>query len=96
MDAAITDPTDVEAARSLAVALAEHVTPPGGIGLAMIGPYEDSSTFIALNGPGEIRLFERSRNYQDSDHIRRWLVVQAFDWIRRTLLGQMKSPVDWN
>ncbi len=93
----ISDPTDVEEARSLAVALAERVTPSGGMGLAMIGPYEDSSTFIAMNGPGEgAILFERSRNYQDSDHIRRWLVVQAFDWIRRTLLGQMKSPVDWN
>ena len=87
---------DVEEARSHAVSLAEQVTPPGGIGLAMIGPFEDSSTFIAMNGPGEACLFERSRNYQDSDHIRRWLVVQAFDWIRRTLLGQMKSPVDWN
>ena len=88
---------DVEAARSHAVSLAEQVTPPGGIGLAMIGPFEGSSTFIAMNGPGEgAILFERSRNYQDSDHIRRWLVVQAFDWIRRTLLGQMKSPVDWN
>ena len=90
-----TDP-DVEEVRSHAVALAEHVTPPDGIGLAMIGPFEDFSTFIALNGPGKVRLFQRSRNYQDSDHIRRWLVVQAFDWIRRTLLGQMKSPVDWN
>ena len=87
---------DVEEARSHAVSLAEQVTPPGGIGLAMIGPFEGSSTFIAMNGPGEACLFERSRNYQDSDHIRRWLVVQAFDWIRRTLLGQMKSPVDWN
>ena len=95
-EADISDPTDVEEARSLAVALAERVAPSGGIGLAMIGPYEDSSTFIALNGPGETRLFERSRNYQDTDHIRRWLVVQALDWIRRTLLGQMKSPVDWN
>ena len=94
--AAIADPTDVEEARSLAVSLAEQVTPADGIGLAMIGPYEDASTFVALNGPGEARLFERSRNYQDSDHIRRWLVVQSLDWIRRTLLGQMKSPVDWN
>ena len=93
----ISEPTDIEEARSRAVSLAERVTPLGGMGLAMIGPYEDSSTFIALNGPGEgASLFERSRNYQDSDHIRRWLVVQAFDWIRRTLLGQMKSPVDWN
>ena len=79
---------DVEVARSHAVSLAEQVTPPGGIGLAMIGPFEDSSTFIAMNGPGEACLFERSRNYQDSDHIRRWLAVQAFDWIRRTLLGR--------
>ncbi len=90
------NPPDVAEARSYAVSLAEHVTPPGGVGLAMIGPFEDLSTFIALNGPGEVCLFERSRNYQDSDHIRRWLVVQALDWIRRTLLGQMKSPVDWN
>lgn len=95
-DAAIADPTDVEEARSLAVSLAEGVTPNDGIGLAVIGPYEDASTFVALNGPGEACLFERSRNYQDSDHIRRWLVVQSLDWVRRTLLGQMKSPVDWN
>ena len=92
----VSDSPDVEEARSHAVSLAEQVTPPGGIGLAMIGPFEDSSTFIAMNGPGEAYLFERSRNYQDSDHIRRWLAVQAFDWIRRTLLGKMKSPVDWN
>ncbi len=96
-EADISDPTDVEEARSLALALAERVAPSGGMGLAMIGPFEDSSTFIAMSGPGEgAILFERSRNYQDSDHIRRWLVVQAFDWIRRTLLGEMKSPVDWN
>ena len=96
LDADINNPPDVEEVRSLAVSLAEHVTPPDGIGLALIGPFEDFSTFIALNGPGKVRLFQRSRNYQDSDHIRRWLVVQALDWIRRTLLGQMKSPVDWN
>ena len=96
LDADINNSPDVEEVRSLAVSLAEHVTPPDGIGLALIGPFEDFSTFIALNGPGKVRLFQRSRNYQDSDHIRRWLVVQALDWIRRTLLGQMKSPVDWN
>ena len=96
LDADISNPPDVEEVCSLAVSLAEHVTPPDGIGLALIGPFEDFSTFIALNGPGKVRLFQRSRNYQDSDHIRRWLVVQALDWIRRTLLGQMKSPVDWN
>ena len=71
---------DVEEARSHAVSLAEQVTPPGGIGLAMIGPFEGSSTFIAMNGPGEACLFERSRNYQDSDHIRRW-------WLSKRLIG---------
>ncbi len=95
-DTAIANPTDVKEARTLAVSLAERVTPADGIGLAMIGPYEDASTFVALNGPGETRLFERGRNYQDTDHMRRWLVVQSLDWVRRTLLGQMKSPVDWN
>ena len=78
------------------MSLAEGVTPAGGIGLAMIGPYEDSSTFVALNGQGEAGLFERGRNFQDTDHMRRWLVVQSLDWVRRTLLGEMKSPVDWN
>ena len=63
----------------------------------MIGPFEDFFHLYRHEWTGgSVRLFERSRNYQDSDHIRRWLVVQAFDWIRRTLLGQMKSPVDWN
>ena len=82
--------------RALATSLAERVTPAAGLGLAMLGPFEDNSTFIALNGPGELRLFERSRNYQDTDHIRRWLAIQGLDWIRRTVLGQLKSPVDWN
>ena len=83
-------------ARTLAVSLAERATPPDGLGFAMIGPFENQSTFIALNGPGEMCLFERSRNYQDTDYIRRWLVIQGLDWIRRTLLGQLKSPADWN
>ncbi len=83
-------------ARTLATSLAESVTPAGGLGFAMLGPFEDSSTFIALIGPGENRLFERSRNYQDTDYIRRWLTIQGLDWIRRTLLGQLTSPVDWN
>ncbi len=61
------NPPAVEEARSYAVSLAESVTPPDGIGLAMIGPFEESSTFIALNGPGEVCLFERSRNYQDTE-----------------------------
>ncbi|MBI1929979.1 CinA family nicotinamide mononucleotide deamidase-related protein [Candidatus Poribacteria bacterium] len=82
--------------RTLVTALAESVTPADGLGLAMLGPFEENSTFIALNGPGGIRLFERGRNFQGTDYILRWFVIQGLDWIRRTVLGQLRSPVDWN
>jgi nicotinamide-nucleotide amidase len=77
-------------------AMAEKVTPEGGLGLAMVGPFSDGSTMISLRGPNGICLDERGRNFQDSDHIRRWIVIQGLDRIRRVLLGEMESPVDWN
>ena len=83
-------------ARILATSLVERITPAGGLGLAMLGPFADNSTFIALNGPEDCRLFERGRNYQDTDYTRRWLATQGLDWIRRTVIGQLRSPVDWN
>ncbi|MCZ6679864.1 MAG: CinA family nicotinamide mononucleotide deamidase-related protein [Candidatus Poribacteria bacterium] len=82
--------------RTLAMSLAENAAPAGGMGLAMLGPFEENSTFMGLHGPGDFRLFEQSRNYQDTDYIRRWLVIQGMDWIRRVLLGELESPVDWN
>jgi nicotinamide-nucleotide amidase len=80
---------------SLAMDLAEYVTPPNGIGIALIGPFKDNSTYIALWGPGDMRLTKAGRNYQDADYIRSWLAIQGLDWIRRTLLGQLTSPADW-
>jgi len=80
---------------TLAAVLAQNVAPAGGVGLALVGPFSEQSTFIALHGPGEIRLSELGRNYQDTGYVRRWLVIQGFDWIRRAVLGQMTSPVDW-
>ena len=85
---------------SLAARLAEAIAPSNGIGLALLGPLSeaeaDNLTFIALHGPGELRLIQPGRNYQESDHIRRWLVIQGLDWIRRATLGELSSPVDWN
>jgi len=80
---------------NLAMKLAEYVAPPNGIGFALIGPFVDNSTFIALCGPGAMRLTKGGRNYQDSDYIRSWLAIQGLDWIRRAVLGQLTSPADW-
>jgi hypothetical protein len=81
--------------RTLAMSLADYVAPPDGIGIALIGPFKDSSTHIALCGPGDMRLFKAGRNFRDTDYIRSWLAIQGLDWIRRTVLGQLTSPADW-
>ena len=84
--------------QSLAHSLANSVRPSklNGLGLVMLGPFEDNSTCICLHGPGETCLFKNGRHYQATDHVHRWLVVQGLDWVRRALLGTFESPVDWN
>jgi hypothetical protein len=81
--------------RTLAMRLADYVAPPDGIGFALIGPFNDNSTFISLCGPDDMRVTKAGRNYQDSDYIRSWLAIQGLDWIRRAVLGQLTSPADW-
>jgi len=80
--------------RAQATVAAERATPAGGVGLALVGPFEDNTTFIAVCGPG-VTLVQPSRNYQDSEHARRWFVMQALDRVRRVLLRQLTSPADW-
>jgi len=79
---------------TLAASIAKSVAPAGGIGLAMVGPFEGNSTCFSLYGPGHVRFTQPGRNYQDTDYARRWLVIQGLDWIRRGILGQLTSPVD--
>jgi len=45
----------------------------------------------------EVRQRGRTRRFRDreEDYIRRWLVTQGLDWVRRAVLGQLTSPVDW-
>lgn len=83
--------------QSLAHSLANSVRPSklNGLGLVMLGPFEDNSTCICLHGPGDTRLFKNGRHYQATDHVNRWLVIQGLDWIRRAVLGTLESPVDW-
>lgn len=78
-----------------ALSLAEKVAPENGFGLAMFGPLQDRSTYIALFGPGDLRLLKDGLNYQDKPHFRHWLVIQGMDWIRRAALGELTSPADW-
>ena len=80
---------------ALAMDLAEYVALPNGVGIALTGPFNDSSTFIALCGPRNMRLVKAGRTYQDADYVRSWLAIQGLDWIRRTVLGQLTSPADW-
>ena len=81
---------------ALAAALAQRVAPAHGVGLAMVGPFGERSTYIALHGPGDFRQSELGRNFQDTDYIRRWLIIQGLDKVRRAVLGDLTSPVDWN
>lgn len=93
----VTDPVAMlegDDPRALATVVAERAVPAGGVGLALVGPFKDNTTFIAVCGPG-VTLVEPSRNYQDSDHARRWFVMQALDRVRRALLRQLTSPADW-
>ncbi len=82
---------------TLATTLAQTVAPANGVGLALVGPFGDeNTTYIAVHGPGNIRLNEIGRNFRDVDYVRRWLVTQSLDRVRRAVLGQLTSPADWN
>jgi hypothetical protein len=80
----------------LAASFAERIAPKGGVGLALLGPLEDHLTFIAVHGPGDLRMSEPSRHYRRNDYVRSWLVIQGLDWVRRAVLGQLRSPADWS
>jgi hypothetical protein len=82
--------------RALALDLAASTAPPGGIGFALIGPFDHHSTYYALCGPRGLQFTKAGRNYQDTDYIRSWLAIQGLDWIRRAVLGQLTSPADWS
>ncbi|RMF03192.1 MAG: CinA family nicotinamide mononucleotide deamidase-related protein [Chloroflexi bacterium] len=77
-------------------ALLQSVTPPGGVGLALFGPFENNETEIIVTGINGTQQTFPGRRFKDSDYVRRWFVVQGLDWLRRTLLGQLASPADWN
>jgi nicotinamide-nucleotide amidase len=80
----------------LAGRVAAAVAPRGGVGLALLGPFEDEQTVIAVCGPDGTKLSSAGRRFRNSEYIRRWFMIQGLDWVRRVLLGRLTSPVDWN
>jgi nicotinamide-nucleotide amidase len=81
---------------TLAAEVAQAVAPANGIGLALVGPMADMSTYIALRGPGDLELVRFGRIFRrEADYNRRWLITQGLDWVRRATLGVLESPVDW-
>jgi nicotinamide-nucleotide amidase len=79
----------------LASTLAEVVKPIDGLGLTLLGPVEQNTTVIAVSGPNGVAQAEQGRRFEDSEYARRWFVIHGLDAIRRALLGQLTSPVDW-
>ncbi len=94
--AAVTDLQQADGA-TLTAAVARAAAPATGIGLALLGPFADGATYIGLHGPGDFELVKFGRIFRrEADYNRRWLVIQGLDWLRRAILGQLKSPVDWD
>lgn len=90
---------------TLATALARAVAPADGVGLAMLGPLNDgvneNVTFLAVSGEKLSKgISQRGRAHRyrgaEGDYARRWLVIQGLDTVRRAVLDQPTSPVDWN
>ena len=76
--------------------LAELAAPDGGVGLALFGRQPDGVSHISVFGSGGVRHTVASRPFRrEADYIRRWVVIQGLDWVRRAILGQMTSPADW-
>ena len=76
--------------------LAEAIAPDGGVGLALAGNSRDDTVSIAVHGPGTVRHTVPTRAHRrEPEYIRRWRVIQGLDMVRRAVLGQLSSPVDW-
>jgi nicotinamide-nucleotide amidase len=91
-------PIPAEAAEGalVAQALAARMAPQGGIGLAVVGPFSEETIAIAVHGPGDLRLVRTTRfSRREAEYRRRWIIIQGLDWVRRSLLGELESPVDW-
>lgn len=75
--------------------MADMIAPDKGIGLAIVGPFADSSTMIGVKLADDTAHVWPAHHYQTNSHSQRWMTIQALDWVRRVLLGQLTSPVDW-
>jgi nicotinamide-nucleotide amidase len=82
----------------LAAQLARSVLPESGLSLVLLGPLadgtEESLTYMSVRRPDGFEVVRPSRRFQDTDYVRRWLVIQSLDLVRRAVLGVLESPAD--
>jgi hypothetical protein len=82
----------------LAALLARSVLPANGLSLVLLGPLADGTeeylTYMAVSRPDGFEVIRPSRRFQDTDYVRRWLVIQSLDLVRRAVLGVLESPAD--
>ena len=75
---------------------AKNTAPEDGVGLVLCSDPEGETVFIAVHGPGSTHAAVPSRaRRRETGYIRKWRVIQGLDLVRRAILGQLRSPVDW-
>ncbi len=80
----------------LALALAARVSPAKGVGLSMIGPFSEDMVVVGVRGPGDLQLTRSMRgSRREPEYRRSWMIIQGLDWVRRAILGELESPIDW-
>ena len=80
----------------LALALAGRVAPQKGVGLAIIDPISEGTVVVGVRGPGEQKIARSMKgSRREAEYRRRWMIIQGLDWIRRALLAELESPIDW-
>jgi nicotinamide-nucleotide amidase len=97
VDLPVEGPADQADGPALAKVMARAIAPAEGVSVVLVGPLADGKAYIAVHGPGEGHLVRPAHNVKrETDYRRRWLIIQALDWVRRAVLGELTSPADWD
>jgi nicotinamide-nucleotide amidase len=86
-----------EEGKQTALALAARLAEESGIGLVLLGPFAKETVYVAVCGPEGLQVARTMRgSRREAEYRQRWMIIQGLDWLRRAVLGQLESPVDWH